>query len=242
MAELIVAVAQTIPSPNDLARSVDDHVRLAVRAAELGAGVVLFPELSLTGYRRDLTAADALAPADDRLRPLHAVADTRDLLVIAGAPVLSPRGLHIGALCFTPHRAAAVSLKRFLHDGEERAFTPGQSGPPLPVAGQVVCVAICADITHPEHARDAADQGATIYAASCFLTPAGYAADTTLLERYACEHGMAVLMANYGAPSGEWPSAGRSAIWSRDGALLACGPADGEAVVVAQLPAARRPV
>jgi predicted amidohydrolase len=44
---------------------------------------------------------------------------------------------------------------------------------------------------------------------------------------------MLVLMANYGAPTGGWVSAGRSAVWRPDGRLLAEAPASGEAVIVA---------
>ena len=46
---------------------------------------------------------------------------------------------------------------------------------------------------------------------------------------------MVVLMANFGAATSEWPSAGQSAIWSNDGALLACGPTEGEAIVHASI-------
>jgi predicted amidohydrolase len=51
---------------------------------------------------------------------------------------------------------------------------------------------------------------------------------------------MAVLLANYGAPTGGWLAAGRSAIWSRESEVIACGPAEGEAVVVARLEGAPR--
>ena len=68
----------------DLARSVYDQVRLAGLAAEQGAQLVVFPELSLTGYDRGLTRADALTPKDPRLEPLRVVADVRKILVIAG--------------------------------------------------------------------------------------------------------------------------------------------------------------
>jgi predicted amidohydrolase len=124
--------------------------------------------------------------------------------------------------------------------GEEVAFTAGPGGEPLSIDGHTVCIAVCADISHAEHAAEAAGQGAGIYAASCFITPAGYTTDVGLLMRYAREHRMAVLLANYGAPTGGWPAAGRSAIWSREGALMACGPAEGEAIVVAHLGSGRR--
>ena len=241
IAEMAVAVAQSIAIPGDVIRSVEEHVRLATYAAEQGARLVLFPELSVTGYSRRLARSDAIAASDPRLHALQRLADARDTLIIAGAPVESSAGLHIGALCFVPQRGTATYTKRFLHQGEEIAFAPGTGGDMLKVDDRNVCVAICAEITHPRHVREAAERGADIYAASCLITPGGYQYDASVLQGYSREHRMPVLMANYGASTSEWPSAGRSAIWSSDGAQLALAPAHGEAVIVAKLAFASKP-
>ncbi len=42
------AVAQTMPNPGDLEGSLDQHCEMIQRAGDHGAGLVLFPELSLT--------------------------------------------------------------------------------------------------------------------------------------------------------------------------------------------------
>jgi predicted amidohydrolase len=234
MKEMTVAAVQSIAVPGDLTRAVSDHARLAIQAAHKGARLALFPELSLTGYSTALTWADALTPDDPRLKMLQQVADANDIVIVAGAPIVSDIGLHIGALCFSPRRAAVTYSKRFLHEGEEKTFAPGAGGDPLPVHDHVVGLAICAEITHPEHAAETARRGAKIYAASCFITPNGYAHDTSLLAGYAREHRMMVLMANFGNGNGTWMTAGRSAIWSPTGALLIEGPPAGEAILIAR--------
>lgn len=235
MTKISAAAIQSIARPGDLRGSVNDHVRLALSAAERGARLAIFPELSLTGYDRRLAAADAVAPTDPRLQPLQRLADRHDVTLVVGAPLISPRGLEIGALCFSARQSTRTYSKRFLHDGEEAAFVPGLGGEPLSVDGVNVCLAICADTAHPEHAEDAAARGAGLYAASSFITPEGYAHDAALLAGYAVRHQMAVLMANYGAPTSAWRSAGRSAIWSREGSLVAQAGASGEEVVIAFL-------
>lgn len=240
MSEFAVAVAQSIATPGDFVRAVRDHARLAIQAAQQGARLAVFPELSLTGYDLALTAADAVTPDDSRLRMLQQVADAHGISIIAGAPVASANGLHIGALCFVPHRRVTVHTKRHLHPGEEQTFVPGSGGEPLSLGDRIVGLAICADITHADHAAEAARRGADIYAASCFITPSGYACDTGLLAGHAREHRMTVLMANFGSGNGTWPSAGQSAIWSDTGILLACGPAEGEAVLVATISPRRK--
>jgi predicted amidohydrolase len=231
-----IAAVQSIARPGDVAGSIARHVELAHRAARDGARLAVFPELSLTGYDRGLTRADAIAPEDPRLDPLQRVADEQEVLIVAGAPLESSGGLLIGALCFVPHRGVVTYSKRFLHEGEEVAFVAGAGGEPMTLGDETVCVAICAEITHPQHAEEAAGRGAGIYAASCFLTPGGYLYDTGLLAGYARQHRMAVVMANYGAPTSQWQSAGGSAIWSSDGTPLARGPSSGEAVVMAHVP------
>lgn len=231
--EITVAAVQSVAAPGDLSRAVSDHARLAIQAAHQGARLAVFPELSLTGYSLALTAADALTPDDPRLQLLQQVADANDIVIVAGAPVTSAHGLHIGAFCFCPRRPALIHTKRFLHAGEEQTFVPGASGGPFPIHDHVVGIAICAEMTHPEHAAEAARQGANLYAASCFITPNGYARDTALLAGHARQHRMMVLMANFGHGNDTWPSAGRSAIWSHSGELLIEGPPEGEAIVVA---------
>lgn len=230
---MILAVARSIARPGNLAQSIQDHLRLAQNAAEQGAQLVVFPELSLTGYRRTLTNADAIAANDKRLQPLQDLADRHAIMMIVGAPIAAAAGLQIGALSFTPNQGVQSYSKQYLHAGEEVAFVPGNGGDALFLAGQTVGLAICAEITHCQHAQAAAAGGATIYAASCFITPAGYAHDAALLAGYARTHHMVVLLANYGTATGGWPAAGRSAIWAAEGTLLACGPTEGEALVVA---------
>jgi predicted amidohydrolase len=234
MKEIAVAVVQSIAVPGDLARAVGDHARLAIQAAQKGARLAIFPELSLTGYSLDLTRDDALTPNDPRLQMLQQVADANDIVIVAGAPIESANGLHIGALCFCPRRPAVTYSKRFLHEGEDRTFAPGVRGDPLSIHDHVVGIAICADIAHPEHAAEAARHGANIYAASCFITPSGYEHDTHLLAGYAREHRMMVMMANFGNGNDTWMSAGASAIWSHTGTLLIQGPPEGEAILLAK--------
>jgi predicted amidohydrolase len=234
MQEITVAVVQSIAVPGDLTRAVSDHARLSIQAAHKGVRLAVFPELSLTGYSLALTTADALTAVDPRLQMLQQVADANDIVIVAGAPIESAIGLHIGALCFSPHRPAVTYSKRFLHEGEEKTFAPGFGGDPLSIRDHVVGVAICAEITHPEHAAEIAQRGAHIYAASCFITPNGYAYDTNLLAGYARDHRMMVLMANFGNGNETWMSAGRSAIWSPRGELLIAGPPAGEAILIAK--------
>jgi predicted amidohydrolase len=230
----VFAAAQAISALRDVTANVASHVRLASRAASHGARFVVFPELSLTSYDLGLTVTDALASDDGRLDPLRQASAALGITIVAGAPLAAPNGLQIGALIIRPDGTCATHAKQYLHAGEDVAFSPGAGGAPLAIDESVVGLAICADFTHPEHARVAAAHGALVYAAGALISENGYAADTAFLRRYATDHHMLVLLANYGAEAGGWVSAGRSAAWLPGGALLAEAPPRGEAVVVAR--------
>ena len=154
------------------------------------------------------------------------------MTVVVGAPVMNDGALHIAALTLLPDGSVSVYTKVHVHESELGVFTPGPGGSMLQVGDAAVALAICADASHPGHAASAAERGANVYAAGVMIDEAGYARKTALLETYAREHKMAVLMANYsGVTGGEIP-AGRSAIWSESGALVAACAGAEEALVV----------
>ncbi len=209
------------------------HVELAELAAKHDARLVVFPELSLTGYEPELARKLALSVTDPRLRPLCEVTKSRGITIIAGAPTLTRAGLHIAAFVFQPTAETLIYTKHHLHKGEETYFTPGRIRPIIELDDERVSLAICADTTHPSHAAEAARAGASVYAAGVLITPNGIEADSSQLKGYAVEHRMVVVMANHAFSTGGWDSAGRSAIWAEDGREVVVVPGDGEAILIA---------
>ncbi|RMH04877.1 MAG: carbon-nitrogen hydrolase [Planctomycetota bacterium] len=79
--DCLAALCQLRPALGDLERNLAAHLEWIDRAAEAGADLVLFPELSLTGYfLRDLVHDLALRPDDRRLRELIAASTERTLV------------------------------------------------------------------------------------------------------------------------------------------------------------------
>ena len=230
---LVIAAAQSTSVRGNVSQNVARHLRFGAVAAGCGAQLLVFPELSLTGYEPAIARANAVRPDSSGLDPLRRLAEDAHMTIVVGAPVLNQRDeLHIAALAIGPDRSVSTYTKQHLHPGEERVFAPGPGGPTLLVEDAHVALAICADTTHPTHAANAAARGAYIYAASVLVTESGYAPDTALLRNYALEHRMCVLMANHSGATGGWVSAGKSAIWSEDGGLVAASEGTEEAVVV----------
>jgi predicted amidohydrolase len=231
---LSVAAAQAVSTRGAALANLEHHCRLAELAAAKGVDVVVFPELSLTGYELDLAPTLAFSAEDERLGPLVAVADASGVTLVVGAPVRLASELHIGAFVLDPDRSIRVYTKRFLHGGEKAVFAPGDLDPILELGDDRAALAICADISHPEHAEAAAMRSASLYLVGVFFSPEGYPADTDRLADYAVRHSMAVAMANAGGPATGFASAGGSAVWSDSGALVARLDGVGAGLVVAR--------
>jgi predicted amidohydrolase len=233
---LVLAAAQSVSVPGDISANIGRHIQLAKLGADHGANLIVFPELSLTGYELSLAAKNIVSSDDPRLDALKHLARKARVSIVVGAPMIAQeQKLHIGALALLPDGSVLTYTKQHLHPGEEAIFTPGLGGSTFVTGGATVALAICADTSHPEHAAHAAERGANIYAAGVLVTEKGYQADAGLMQRYARQHHMAVLMANHGAPTGGWIPAGRSAIWSEEGNLVIASNGRGDALVLARM-------
>ncbi|MGH8396436.1 MAG: carbon-nitrogen hydrolase family protein, partial [Pseudomonas sp.] len=173
---------------------------------------------------------------DDVVAPLREMARELRITAVVGMPIRlgGASEVLIGALVLGPDGSVSVYTKQHLHPGEEAAFAAGQGGAALEWGDDRIALAVCADFSHASHPRQAAEDGANIYAAGVLISEGGYAQDTALLQGYAAEHRMLVLMANHGGPSGGWACAGRSAIWGADGGLIAASPGVGDTLVIAR--------
>jgi predicted amidohydrolase len=230
---LIIAAAQSTSVPGDISRNVAHHVRIGTMAAERGAQLLVFPELSLTGYELTIARSKAVGPDSSDLDPLRHLAAHAHMTVVVGAPMLNDKDeLHIAAFAIHPGGTVLTYTKQHVHQSEEEVFTSGPGGPALLVEDATVALAICADATYPQHAASAAARGANVYAVGVMITEGGYARKAALLRNYALEHRMAVLMANYSGATGGEVSAGKSALWSENGQLVAATTGTEEALVV----------
>lgn len=230
---LIIAAAQSMSVPGDVSRNVAHHLRFGTIAAERGVQLLVFPELSLTGYELAIARSNAVHPDSSDLDPLRQLATDAHMTMVVGAPLLNDKDeLHIAALALRPDGSVLRYTKQHVHQSEEEVFTSGPGGPALRVEDANVALAICADATHPEHAASAAARGANVYAVGVMITEDGYARKVALLRNYVLEHSMAVLMANYSGATGGWASAGKSALWSEAGQLVAASTGTEETLVV----------
>jgi 5-aminopentanamidase len=219
--DLRVAAVQMQCAPADVKANLAEHLRLAQGAVAAGAALVVFPELSVTGYELGSIAADdrlTLTPDDPRLDRLHALAVDTGTTLVLGAPVRVPSGLALAALALRPTGGeTVVYAKTHLHGDERALFAPG-SGPLLvDVHGWGVALGVCFDAAVPEHAAAARDLGATLYAVGGLYTTGQEGRIDDQLAGRARENRVHTLLAQHAGTAGPFTACGGSGVWAPDG-------------------------
>ncbi|MEV4711865.1 carbon-nitrogen hydrolase family protein [Micromonospora sp. NPDC049374] len=221
---LTVAVAQPRCVSYDVDTNVAAHAAMVRTAA---ARVVIFPELSLTGYELDAAPVD---PSDPRLAPLVAACAAAGTLALVGAPVA---GEHIATLAVDGTGTRVAYRKMWLGDVEARRFRPGAEPVVLDVDGWRIGLAICKDTGVVEHAARTCAAGVDVYAASIVDAATEAHVPDQRAARICHTHRVVVAVASFAGSTGGGyaEAAGRSTIWAPDGAVLArAGTAPGEFV------------
>ncbi|MEV7968320.1 carbon-nitrogen hydrolase family protein [Sphaerisporangium sp. NPDC088356] len=214
---LTIAVVQPLCAPYDVAANVLTHAA-AVRAA--GARVVVFPELSVTGYELD---APAITADDPRLAPIvEACAETGSVALV-GAPLQGEQGRsHIAMLAVDGTGATVAYRKMWLGTAEAERFTPGSKPAVLDVDGWRLGLAVCKDTGVPQHASDTATLGIDVYVAGTLKSVEESALQDERARRVATDHQVWVAVASFAGSTGGGyaEAAGRSGIWSADGDVI----------------------
>jgi predicted amidohydrolase len=147
-----IAIAQCAPALGAFKRNVAMHQEWIARAKAERAELIVFPELSLTGYYvKDLAGELACAADDARLAPIAEA--SRELDVSAGFIERGPDArLHIAQGYWSRGKLVHVHRKVYLptygifDDG--RYFGPGDRFDVFPSAAGPAGIAICEDLWH----------------------------------------------------------------------------------------------
>jgi predicted amidohydrolase len=210
---LTVAAVQPACVAKDLHANARHHAD-AIRAA--AARLVVFPELSLTGYELD---ADVVAEFDALHPVVEACAET-GAIALVGAPIA---GDHIAMLRVQAWGVDVVYRKSFLGGDERTRFTPGDGPVALDVDGWRVGLGICKDTGVEQHIGDTAALGVDLYVAGLVHLPEELEEQETRAVRIAAACDSYVAFASFAGPTGGGFSAtaGHSAIYAADGTAIA---------------------
>ncbi|SCZ31484.1 Carbon-nitrogen hydrolase [Pseudomonas sp. NFACC48-1] len=118
------AAAQSISIAGDVRANLQHSMQVA---AEQGVQLLVFPELSLTGYEGGLAADLAILPENAILQPLRDLARELGLTAVVGMPIRlsADAPVLIGALVLGADGSLGVYSKQHLHPGGRSHLRPG---------------------------------------------------------------------------------------------------------------------
>jgi NAD+ synthase (glutamine-hydrolysing) len=167
--KLRVVLAQLNLLVGDIAGNLAKHIHAATTARdELQADVIVFPELSLTGYPpEDLLLRKSFIKASDLA--LKTLQDTlQDIYCLVGHPQTKANSKTLFNACSLIHngKVLACYTKQHLPNygvfDEKRYFVTGRSQNVTTIKGIPVGICICEDLWFPGPAQQVVEQGARI--------------------------------------------------------------------------------
>lgn len=239
---LRVALCQINPVVGDIRGNLDIMRRRREEALALGAEVVVFPEMALTGYPAEdlLLKSSFVARSMDAVRQL--ASETGPDLTIIGAP-WHDGDLYNAAVAATAGTVVGAQRKRRLPNygvfDENRYFRPGHESLVLARGPAMLGPSVCEDIWYPDGppAEQALYGGANVLiniSASPFHQGKGAARERMLAVR-AADTAAFVVYCNLVGGQDELVFDGQSLVFGPRGDLLARAAAFAEQVLVLDL-------
>lgn len=217
-----IGIAQIKPVKGSIEQNLNNHIKIINKAAEKKADLMMFPELSLTGYEPELAMKLRTTESDKRLDSIQELSDQNKMIIGVGLPTVTDDKIFISMVIFRPAKERITYSKQHLYPTETGIFTAGYN--PLVICvdrDHIIAPAICCELSHEEHQRNACQNHATIYIASVLNSVNGVDADIKKLSEIAKRYKMHTFMANYIGHSGGYECAGKSSIWDNKGELIA---------------------
>ncbi|WP_149179059.1 carbon-nitrogen hydrolase family protein [Streptomyces sp. TRM49041] len=225
MSPLRTALLQSSGQLGDVAANLKILDEAAARAAAAGAGLLVAPEMYLTGYAIGADIPRLAEPVDGpSADAVAAIAVRHGLAVAYGYPERAGGVVHNSAQLVGPDGARLADYRKtHLFGGfEQEWFTPGDR--PVVQAelgGLRVGLMICYDVEFPENVRAHALAGTDLLLVpTALMHPAQVVAESVVPVR-AFENQLYIAYANRTGPEGDFEFVGLSALAGPDGTARA---------------------
>ncbi len=236
MMGLRVALAQIQSTKGDLELNFDKHLKWIKNAAKQGADLIVFPELSLSGYEPELAEKLAVPIDEPIFRDFQTIAEEVSITICVGLPLKTAEGLHISMAIIKPEEALSFYHKKYLHEDEEPFFKSRDGISKIVVNGYHIALAICYEISRSEHLENAIAGQPDLYIASVAKTKTGMDQAETLLSHYAQMHQIPFLLVNGIGPADNFVNDGRSFAYNQDGIQVGLLDGQSEGLLLFEMP------
>lgn len=222
---LRTALLQSSGRPGDVAENLKVLDGAAGRAAASGAGLIVAPEMFLTGYAIGDDVPELAETADGPAAAAVAeIAARHGVAVAYGYPERDGERVYNAAQLMGPDGARLANYRKthLFGDFEQKHFTPGeQPVVQATLGGLTVGFLICYDVEFPENVRAHALAGTDLLLVpTALMHPFQVVAESVVPVR-AFESQLYIAYANRTGPEGEFEFAGLSCLAGPDGTARA---------------------
>lgn len=215
-----ICLAQISSKEGDFDTNISKHHELTEVAISHGADLIVFPELSICAYEPQTAVASALNKEDSRFDTFQQLSDAHQITIGIGIPLKQGKGVAIAMLILQPETEREVYAKEYLHSDEEPWFVSGRSTITTLGSKNEIALAICYEISVPEHAMEACNEETTIYLSSVAKTASGVEKAANRLSCLAKDRNIITMMSNCTGPCEGQEGGGKSAVWNDQGEIL----------------------
>jgi NAD+ synthase (glutamine-hydrolysing) len=158
-----IDIAQINPIVGDLNNNAQQIIDLSIQAAQQGSDLLVFPELSLTGYLPEdlLLRAGFIQQVDEKVNMIkNAIPET--ISIIFGAPHQQDGNLYNAAYLIQAQKIQIYhkqQLPNYSVFDEKRYFSAGSQPFIFTIKGQRIGVLVCADIWDADTVRETVRYG-----------------------------------------------------------------------------------
>jgi predicted amidohydrolase len=218
---MIIALAQLKPIPGNIQKNIENHLTFIALAASHAADLIVFPELSITGYEPKLANHLAMTADDSRFHVFQQESDSHRIAIAAGFPFRTTNGITVSLALFRPKTQAEIYSKHFLHPDEIPYFISGSNLDTQIINGAKISFAICYELSVKDHILKSFSTGPDVYIASVAKLESGVTVAEEILSRNAMDNSTMVMMCNSIGSQDGGECAGTSTAWNKSGKVMA---------------------
>jgi len=215
-----ICLAQTKSIKGNIEGNISNHIEWIEKAVIQNADLIVFPELSLTGYEPKLAKELATNQNDLRLNEFQKISDKHLITIGIGLPTKSEFGVLISMIIFQPKQQRLTYSKQKLHSDEKKYFIQGNEQIIITSNGKRIVPAICYESLQLEHIKKACDLKANFYLSSVAKPQNGIEKALNYFPKIAKQYSIPIFMVNCIGFCDNFKSIGQTSIWDENGILI----------------------
>ena len=218
--ENIIAIAQIETSRNQTKINLEKHIDFIIKAASHHAKIIIFPEMSLTGYETKNAKKLSLKINDPYIQEIISTCKEYQISSMIGLPLMENNILYIATLLIHKSGKIDIYYKQNLHSEENDYFKPRNDIDNFTIENINISLSICYDIEFKNHIKKAYENKSKFYFSSIFYTENGIKDLKEKVKNYSTIYPMNYVVSNYVNEVWTEKAAGNSFFVNKNGTII----------------------